>query len=115
MELDLRLPFGHLAALVRQVLQRRRVIGAEETGREEGAEGKHQGDEGKDDDWSIVLEGHLRRVKIGLAIKALVMIGKRPSGAVYASSSSRRSARRIRSGRASEGRNRLYSGIRLVA
>src|SRR5207237_10641717 len=58
-KLDLRHPFRHLAALVRAVLQRRRMVRSEEARGEEGAQREQQGDEGKNDDGHVALERHL--------------------------------------------------------
>src|SRR2546428_4599505 len=62
-ELDLRDAFRNLAALVGEVLQRGRVVGPEQTRREERAERKQQGNDSKNHDGHVAFQHHVRRLE----------------------------------------------------
>src|SRR5207247_8802784 len=61
-ELDLRLALGDLAAFVRQVLQRRRMVRAKQPRGEERAQGEKQRDDGENDHGDVAHQRTLRGV-----------------------------------------------------
>src|SRR5439155_16430360 len=63
MKLDLRDALRNLAALVGEVLKRRRVVGSEQTRCEERAEREQQGNDSKNHDGHVAFQHHVHRVE----------------------------------------------------